>query len=407
MSVLVPCESRSALAGRVVRDLADLEALGPAWRELLARSAAQGPMLAPAWMLSWWRVFGGLDGRRLAAAVFRDGEQLVGLVPLTTHRHWHRPGIPFRRLGPLGTGEAEADAACPDYLCPIAAPGAEAAVAAGLADMLANGVLGPWDEMVWPRMDAEGPMPALLANALGRVGLEVAITFAGASPFIPLPATWDAYLKALPSAHRYLVNRSLRDFDRWAGPSAELHCAATRADLEEGFGILAALHGERWRKAGRPGAFASPRFRAFHETLLPALLAEGALELLWLCVRGEPVAAFYNLIWGGKVYFYQGGRQVDVPAGVRPGIVLHALAIRRAIAAGRREYDFLAGPSRYKTQLALASRPLVDLRAARPSLRERARRLAETGIARARGWFGLRRRGPGSDRASGPPAPIV
>jgi CelD/BcsL family acetyltransferase involved in cellulose biosynthesis len=392
MTALVSCESQAALVGRVVHDLAGLQALEPAWRDLLGRSSVNGPMLSPAWMLSWWRVFGGLDGRRLAVTVFTEGERLVGLVPLTSHRHWHRPGIPFRRLGPLGTGEAEADAACPEYLCPIAAPGSEEAVAAGLAEMLAAGALGPWDEMVWPSMDAEGPMPALLANALGRAGLEAAIAPADEAPHVPLPATWDAYLNALPSSHRSYLNRSLRAFDRWAGTLGELHCATSRAELAEGFRILTALHGERWREAGRPGAFASPRFRAFHEALLPVLLEEGALELLWLCVRGEPVAAAYNIVWDGKVYFYQGGRKMDVPAGVRPGIVLHALAIRRAIAAGCREYDFLAGAARYKEQFALASRPLVDLRAARPSLRERARRLAEGGIAWARSWIGQRRR---------------
>ncbi len=338
-------------------------------------------MLSPVWMLSWWHIFGKLDGRRLAVAVFTEGERLIGLAPLTAGRHWYRPGIPFRRLGPLGTGEADADAVCPDDLCPIVAAGAEATVAAGLADMLAAGALGPWDEMVWPRMDGSSAMRALLAAALGRVGLEVAVTPAGEAPYIPLPSTWDDYLAALSASRRYYLNRSLRDFDRWAGSSAELRWAASRPEVEEGMRVLAALHAQRWQAAGQPGAFASPRFRAFHEALAPRLLDEGALELLWLCVRGEPVAALYNIVWDGKVYFYQSGRKMDLPRGVRPGIVLHALAIRGAIAAGRRAYDFLAGPARYKTQLALASRPLVDLRAVRPSLRERARRLTEGAIA--------------------------
>ena len=46
---------------------------------------------------------------------------------------------------------------------------------------------------------------------------------------------------------------------------------------------------------------------------------------------------------------------------------------------GRRELDFLGGASRYKGQLATGRRPLVTLRAARPSLVEGARRLAEAG----------------------------
>jgi CelD/BcsL family acetyltransferase involved in cellulose biosynthesis len=117
---------------------------------------------------------------------------------------------------------------------------------------------------------------------------------------------------------------------------------------------------------------------------MPALLDRGALELRWLEARGEPIAAIYNIAWQGKVQFYQGGRRMDLPKGLRPGTAIQALAIRAAIEDGRREYDFLAGTARYKMELALAARPLVELRATRPSLGDAARRAAELAIAQAR-----------------------
>lgn len=80
---------------------------------------------------------------------------------------------------------------------------------------------------------------------------------------------------------------------------------------------------------------------------------------------------------------------MDVPKAVRPGIAMHALAIKRSIEVGRREYDFLQGASRYKRDLARGSRALVTLRAVAPHLRGRAveavRRLAERTIAQVRG----------------------
>jgi hypothetical protein len=54
--------------------------------------------------------------------------------------------------------------------------------------------------------------------------------------------------------------------------------------------------------------------------------------------------------------------------------------------SGRREYDFLGGAARYKTQLALASRPVVQVRAVRPSLVEAVHRLVEWGADRTRGF---------------------
>ena len=215
-----------------------------------------------------------------------------------------------------------------------------------------------------------------------------------------LPASWDDYLASLPSAGRYLVTRSLRVFDEWADGGAELHEARTASELDAGKRVLAALHGERWGRSGRTGAFRSPRFAAFHDEVMQRLLAEGALELLWLTVRGDPVAVVYNIMWKGKVYFYQSGRKIEVPKGVRPGIVMHARAIERAIAAGRREYDFLAGASQYKMQLATATRPLLRVRAVRSPVLELARRAADGGIDQGRQLRDLVR---GADRQAGRP----
>jgi CelD/BcsL family acetyltransferase involved in cellulose biosynthesis len=108
------------------------------------------------------------------------------------------------------------------------------------------------------------------------------------------------------------------------------------------------------------------------------LFDEGALDLSWLSVRGRPVAASYNVVWNGKVHFYQGGRTLDVPKNVRPGIVLHAHAIRRAIESGQSEYDFLAGTSQYKLDLATHVRRMAHLRAVRSRIKERVRSAAAT-----------------------------
>jgi CelD/BcsL family acetyltransferase involved in cellulose biosynthesis len=52
------------------------------WNALLARSASNRITQAPLWLLAWWRVFGGRDGRRLATALVYDGDRLIGLAPM-------------------------------------------------------------------------------------------------------------------------------------------------------------------------------------------------------------------------------------------------------------------------------------------------------------------------------------
>jgi CelD/BcsL family acetyltransferase involved in cellulose biosynthesis len=376
--------SHTALRCSVVTGPAGLERLRPAWRDLLRRSAADEPVLAPLWLLTWWQVYGQPGGRDLRVCLFHDGDRLAGLAPLQRRRCWYRPGIPLWRLELLGADVDEGDGVSSDYLNVLAERGAEAGVADALAVAVTAGAFGRWDEVVLPAMAGDGVLPALLTAAFTRAGLAARCTVTGAALHIPLPETWEDYVRRLSANDRRYLLRSLRDFDAWAGPDVQVGRVTTPAELEEGKRILARLHAERWAAAGRGGVFRKSRFAAFHDAVLPQLLAEGALELIWLQARGEPLAALYNFVWNGKVYNYQSGRKVDLPRGLRPGIVLHARAIRAAIEAGRREYDFLAGGEQYKKQLALAARPLVQVRAARPCLAEAARRLAERGVACAR-----------------------
>jgi CelD/BcsL family acetyltransferase involved in cellulose biosynthesis len=372
------------LACTVVREIDRLEALRAEWAALSARSATDEPTLSPLWMLAWWRVFGSQGGRSLRVALFYDGPRLVGLAPLLLRRHWYPPGIPFRRLELLASGEEEPDEICSDYIGVLAERGTEQQVAEALSEALTTGALGDWDELTLLAMNGETVLPNLLAAAFDARGVAIEQAQISVAPYIALPGSWEAYLAALPSSKRYWITRSLRDFERWSGTDARVERVQDPDGLVEGRRILHALHGERWRDEGHAGVFASNRFRAFHDTVLPQMLAAGALDLSWLIVRNEPIAVLYNLIWNRKCYFYQSGRRTQLPKGIRPGVVLHVDAIRRAIVGGLREYDFLAGDSRYKLEFASAQRPIVRLRAARSSTKEALRRFAQRGIDRVR-----------------------
>jgi len=368
----------------VLKSYEELERWQSAWQELLQRSDAAAPTLTPDWLLSWWQVFGDSGGRNLRVGIVLERGKLVGLAPLLSRRHWYRSLLPFRRIELVGSGEDPADEICSDYVGVLAERGKEAGVASELCRALCGGEFGAWDEIVFPAMNGQTEMPELLRDALRKAGTFATTAVTNLAPYVPLPASFEAYCAALPSSRRYMIKRSRRDFERWADGEIEVEIARTPAELERGRVILEELHAERWNGQGEDGVFASERFREFHRRVLPKLLSSGALELTWLNVRGEPVAVLYNVVYGKKVYFYQSGRKLDLPRGVRPGIVMHAQAIERSIALGRTEYDFLAGASRYKLELSLARRPIVELRAARPKAVETMRRGAELAAARVR-----------------------
>lgn len=379
----IPVSAEPRLDFRLVTDFPALEGLASGWEELLSQSASAEPMLSPAWLLTWWRIYGEATGRALRVGLFHEGDRLVGLALLHARRAWHRRLIPLRRLEFLGADVDEKDGVCSEYLNVVARSGYEASVADAFADAVSQGRFGRWDELLLPALDGSGALTDLLAEAFRRRRYFVDVTQTSSAPYLALPATWEEYLHAVPSRKRHFLQKNLREFEQWAG-AACFHEVRTFAELEKGQRLLKELHQHRWEKDAEPGAFSSPRFCAFHDAFMRQLLERGQLELFWLEVRGQPIAAHYNFLANGKTYFYQSGRRTDVPPKVSPGVIIMIRAIQNAIGRGAREFDFLAGPSQFKLQFTQTTRPLVQLRVARRGVAETLRRVVERGVGAAR-----------------------
>jgi len=368
------------LRATVVNNLAEVQQLVPSWLAILERSAAPQPTQTPLWLLTWWDVFGRSGGRELRVVVMETkAGEVVAIVPLL--RRWVLDAklFPVQTIELLGSGEPREDEIFSEYIGAIIAEGHEASVASKLAEMLHRAELGAWDELVMPAMRGDDPWIERLAEELRSRAIEVKLERTFECPYVALPATWDAYLAGLDGDHRYFVRRTLRELDAWAKPGKPvLRRASTEAELDEGWRLLSALHAERWNGGG---VFRSERFRRFHRAVTRELLhgKGGTLDLLWLEVGGQAVAAVYNIVYKGHVHFYQSGRKVSVPKNARPGIAIHLLAIKHSIEAGYHTYDFLASSDQYKTKLAPNQRRhLVTLSASGPSLRARASRLVRS-----------------------------
>jgi CelD/BcsL family acetyltransferase involved in cellulose biosynthesis len=125
------------------------------------------------------------------------------------------------------------------------------------------------------------------------------------------------------------------------------------------FDRLAALHQQRWEKRGRAGAFASARFRRFHESLIQRAFPLGAVQLLEVSAGEHTIGLIYNLVHRGKVYFYQAGFNYDDAGRASPGTVTLYHAIQYCSEVGLNEFDFLAGDDQYKKSLSTGCRHLV------------------------------------------------
>jgi hypothetical protein len=349
----------------------------------LADSTVDGPFLSPQWLMPWWQVYGPGEGRRPLLFTQWSSGQLIGFAPLLLRTHWYRPGFPVRRLEFWGSGEREAEAVCSDYLHLIARRGAEAEVAEGFAWALARRF--DWEESPIPLMLEKHPLTAVLSDRLAGRGLMVQRTAMTEARSIVLPASWEEYLSQRKHTQRYWIRRTLRDFQHWTQGREQLRTVSSPSELAQGQQILLQLHHERWQGT-IGGTFRTARFRLFHQHIQRTWLEAGRLHLSWFSLEEQPVAALYNLLWRNKMYFYQCGRSLRVPRGVRPGAAILISAIQFAINNSYNEFDFLGGNTGYKNQFATESRPLIQLRVARPGWREQVRELIQWGKKHVRRW---------------------
>lgn len=139
--------------------------------------------------------------------------------------------------------------------------------------------------------------------------------------------------------------------------------AETVEHAYEIFDELIVLHQNRWRRAGRQGAFSSHQFSAFHRSLIPKLLPEKRVILFRVRHGAQTVGAVYCLVDQDSVLFYQSGFAQFEDNKIRPGLITHILCMEACLSRGFRTYNFLAGDQRYKRELSTSHEILVNARA--------------------------------------------
>jgi CelD/BcsL family acetyltransferase involved in cellulose biosynthesis len=350
-------------------------ALAAEWDALLDDSASASVFLTHDWLHAWWTHLGG--ARQVYLLAVRRGADLVAVAPLALAPPRLSRLVPFRSLEFLGQGTAGSD-----YLDVVARRGEEAAVVDALAAHLSRARF----MLQLGRVDRRSSLALALSRRLAETGWAVREARREVCPFVRLPATWDAYLQQLGSAHRANVQRRLRNLHRHH--AVELHRVRTEEERGGALARLIALHEERWRPRGGSEAFRASRLVAFHHDFTRRALARGRLRLLELRLDGRPAAALYGLRYGDTFSFYQSGFD---PAYAKDsvGLVMMALAIRSAIEEGAAQYDFLHGDEGYKALWARDTRELADLDVFPPLLHGAACRQAVT-LGRAARRFARR-----------------
>jgi CelD/BcsL family acetyltransferase involved in cellulose biosynthesis len=340
---------------------------GARWRALEA--SIPDPPLARGWdwTAAWLRHYGDVVPHRFAFAE-RAGTT-IGAALVTSSRARGRADLGLRQLHVGTAGEPEGEGIFVEYNGVLAAPGELETVAGALVAALA-GERG-WDELLLDGFE----LADARAFAVAAPQLVVGDVASPCTDLAAIRADGGEVIAALAKGPRSRIRRSLRGMGELEGEWA-VERESALAILDE----LVVLHQARWEAAGERGAFASPRALGFHRDLIDALVGQERVVLYRVHAGGETVACLYGMVDRNRMLFYQSGVVELTDQKLKPGLVAHALCMQACLERGLDAYDFLAGDSRYKRELATGEERVAWGRLSRSTIRPllsgAARRLA-------------------------------
>lgn len=334
------------------------------WEDLFAATSGASAYVNPIVVGEWIKIFG-RELRTQQLVLRSDGGQAVGTCLLSESS---------RNVGPLRhnraylntDGEPGPDSFVVEFNRPLVAAGSESGFYQALADYIRS-------RRHIDELQATGICSDVAASMRRHFADWQMAVVNRESPYVDMRLLREQAQSHITSLHgntRSQIRRSMRLYEAQGAVTLEL--ASARHETELFFSELVDLHTRRWRSVGKKGGFASPRRMAFHSALIEAGRESGVAQLLRLRVGDRTLAVLYNLVANRQVCFYQSGIVQEENAQLKPGMLLHHLAIEHYMQKGMNRYDFLPslpGEGRYKQSLSNMSDTITTMTCMRPGVR--------------------------------------
>jgi peptidoglycan/xylan/chitin deacetylase (PgdA/CDA1 family)/CelD/BcsL family acetyltransferase involved in cellulose biosynthesis len=325
-----------------VREEAGLRQLREEWGRLVCESASRTIFLTWEWAEAWWSAYGTAGDLRIMT-VSDDNGVLRGIAPLRCQTV-KRYGQAVQALSFVGDGSIGSALNDSDYLDFIVSRGYERPVMEALykhwEELLIRG-----GALLLNEIPETSPNLTALKEVTESRGMHWGETEVPCAT-VRLPQTWEDYQRTLQPRFRTKLRSVLRNLEN--RPEVRFRFCDDPQELDRMLPVLFDLHARRWEREGKPGVFGWDRKCDFYFELSRLLLDRQWLRLSCLEWNGQVLACQYGFAYNGTYSQLQEGYE---PAAEHwsPGIGLRAWSIREFLREGLREYDFLGGVSRHKT----------------------------------------------------------
>lgn len=313
------------------------------------------PFLRHEWFRVWWKAFGA--GRRLAIVTVRSAEgRLAAVAPFMEERGF-RVGIPCRVWVSMSN-----DHSCRfDFIVGEASDEARLRIVEALAAYLARRT--PRVHLLELQdVPIDSPILTLLLDTASRSGQKAGLRPELETPFIPIEGEWAVYSESISGHLRRNLRRRRRQLE--AQGRVEVVCVTREArggglkrlgdHLREGFRIEAMA----WKGSAGTAIRENEGWATFYQEWACTAAERGWLRLYFLKLNDRPIAFYYTLVYGRKLYYLKLGYD---PAYARysPGILLHQEILASAFDEKLIELDFLGPRMAWKEDWAKGIRPHV------------------------------------------------
>lgn len=322
------------------------ESLASEWNHLLKRSITDTPFSSYEWHVNWWNAYHPGD---LWVLAVRDEQQvLVGIASLFIALQDGKRIVRF-----VGCEDVT------DYLDMLVDRDVSDEVYSALASAFASHH-DLFDVIDLCNVPAESPSCTVFVEKLRTSGFSPAIRTQEVCPIIRLPNTFDAYLDTLDKKQSKELRRKLRIVEA-QGDEISWYIVDDRHDLDHEIStflrLMEASHPEKAQ------FLTDEQHIRFFRSIVPAAAKAGWLQLNFLQIAGEQVAAYLNFDYNNRILVYNSGLDPEKAAALSPGIVLLAYNIEHAIAHGYDEFNFLRGDEPYKYRMGAVDTQVLNLQA--------------------------------------------